>query len=181
MRDLNERPRNLDQRTAVRRSNGWATWHVMKILIIFLLGCASALGAETDIRVITTTGTNAEIALTFTEDVFTRDGQTNLIRVTKIKDRAVLRIYRFYYAGQLVGNFVAFPKESTFNTEVGLYCMSLKYGPSGEIRSARIGDQAGMLLDEFSYTNGVFAPVEGPLRRSGLMKPKFAPEWGDKP
>jgi hypothetical protein len=63
-----------------------------------------------------------------------------------------------------------------FNSEAGLYCTSLKYGPAGEIRSVRIGDQQGVLLDEFTFTNGNFCPIEGPLRQNGLMKPKFADE-----
>lgn len=147
----------------------------MKILIISLLACASVLGAETDLRVISTAQTNAE-KIVVAKDTFTRDGQTNLIRITKIAGGAVLRICHFYHAGQVVGNFVELPEESTFNTEASPFCMSLKYGPAGEIRSARIGDKEGRLLDEFTYANGVFSPVAGPLRQNGLMKPKFGSE-----
>jgi hypothetical protein len=71
---------------------------------------------------------------------------------------------------------VSIPGESVFNSEAGLYCTSLKYGPGGEILSARIGDQRGVILDEFVFTNGCFRPIEGPLRQNGLMKPKFGDE-----
>lgn len=152
----------------------------MKTFLIFLLSCASVLGAETDIALFSVARTNAENAAVHVKDMFTRDGQTNLIRETKIASGKVSRTYRFYHGGQNVGNYLAFPEgdafKAVFNTEAGPYCMSLKFGPSGEVLSARIGDKAGSLLDEFSYTNGVFSPMNGPLRQVGLMKPKFASE-----
>lgn len=150
----------------------------MKAFIIFLLSCGSLVGAETDIRVFTVARTNAANAFGYTKDIFTREGQTNLIRVTKIVAGKASRTYRFYHGGQVVGNYLAFAEGGAFNTEAGPYCMSLKFGPSGEIVSARIGDQDGVLVDEFICTNGVFSPIEGPVRRSGHMKPKFAPEDG---
>ncbi len=147
----------------------------MKPFIILLLAYASALGAETDIHFFSSAQTNDQNVVIYRKDVFTRDGLTNLIRITRIDPRqGEVRACHFYHAGQLVGNFVAFPQESIFNTEAGPYCMSLKYGPAGEIRSAMIGDKDGVLVDEFSCTNSVFIPMQGPLRQNGLMKPKFA-------
>jgi hypothetical protein len=155
-----------------------ATSPFMKTFTMLLLACASVFGAESDIRIYSTTGTNAEMAIAYTKDAFTRDGETNLIRIIKTGPSGVLRIHRFYHAGQVVGNFVAFAQESTFNTEATPYCMSLKYGPSGEIRSATIGDREGVLLDEFAYTNGVFSPVERAVierenAKGEHMKPMF--------
>ena len=69
-----------------------------------------------------------------------------------------------------------FTDESNFNTEAAPCCMSLKYGPSGEIQSVRIGDKDGRLLDEFSFGEGIFSPVEDPLKQNGLIKPKFGLE-----
>jgi len=152
----------------------WATCQAMKGLIIFLLSCTSLIGAENDVRVFTTSTTNAENGLVYTKDVFTRNGQTNLVRVTKIVAGKISRIYRFWHAGQVVGNYLAFPEGGAFNTESGPYCMSLKFEPSGEILSVRLGDKDGLLLDEFRCTNGVISPIDGPLRKVGLMKPKFA-------
>lgn len=153
----------------------------MKSLITLLLACAPLFGAETDLRVFSTAGTNA--VGSYAKDVFTRGGQTNLMRVKEVGPKGVIWIHRFYHAGQLVGNFVSFvDKESTFNTEATSYCMSLRYGPTGEILSAKIGDRNGRLLDAFSYTNGVFTPVDRALIErehdvGPLMKPKFSPEW----
>jgi hypothetical protein len=152
----------------------------MKTLFIFVLACASVFGAETDILVFSIARTNAENASVSVKDIFTRDGQTNLIRVTKIVAGKVSRTYRFYHGGQNVGNYLAFPEgdayKAVFNTEAGPYCMSLKFGASGEVLSARIGDKGGLLLDEFGCTNGVFSPLDGSLRQVGLMKPKFGSE-----
>ena len=146
----------------------------MKPIITLLFSCALTWAAETDLRVVSTSGTNADSTVVWTKDVFMRDGQTNLVRTTKVTPYGGMQVARFYHAGHLVGNFVSFPlKESQFNSEAGLYCMSLQYGPAGEIRSAKIGDQQGMLLDEFIFTNGNFCPIKGPLRQNGLMKTKF--------
>src|SRR5579859_3543330 len=135
---------SVSQRRLVRAAQAecWANFHVMKIFIIFLFSCAGLFGAETGIRVVSMGQTNVGYMGVYAKDVFTRDGQTNLIHITKIDATgAVLQIYHFYHAGQLVGNFVAFPDDHTFNTEAAPYCMSLKFGPTGEIRSARIGDK----------------------------------------
>ena len=148
----------------------------MKTMIILLLSCASVLATDSDIRVLTTSGTNSQRAIGYRRDVFTRDGQTNLVTTTSFTPRGVIRINRFYHAGQLVGNFVALPQETSFDTEAGPFCMSLKYGAAGEIRSAWIGDKRGIPLDEFTYRDGVFTPVEGPVKVNRLMKPKIASE-----
>ena len=146
----------------------------MKTCIVLMLLCVSALGADTDVHVLTLTKTNAEAGWVSTRDVFTRDGQTNLIRITNVLAGQVWWVYHFYHAGQLVANFVADSTSSRFNTEASPYCVSLTYSQSGRIESAAIGSKDGVYLDEFSYTNGVFAPVPGPFVRDGLMKPKFA-------
>lgn len=160
----------------------WAS-NTMKAIITLLFSCASIWAAETELRVASTAGTNVESAVAWTRDVFTRDGQTNLVRTTKVTPRGVTQVAHFYHAGQLVGNFLSMeadPESPTFNTETGPYCMSLNFWSSGAIRSAQIGDKSGVLLDEFTYTNGVFSPAERAIiereRAKGKhMKPKFAP------
>ncbi len=164
----------------------WATLHfevlglrsTMKTLLGLLAllgGCLFMFGADTDVHMFTSAETNGQTGTFYVKAVFTRDGQTNLVRIQKKNSQSIVWVYQFYHTGQLVGSFVVFPEESTFSTEASPYCMSLKYGPAGELRSAKIGDEHGLLLDEFSFTNGVFAPVQGPLRQIGLMKPKFPP------
>ena len=70
----------------------------MKTFVALILSCVSVFGADTGIRVVTTVKTNAETASIYTTDVFTRDGQTNLVRRTKTKACVEqIRIQRFYY------------------------------------------------------------------------------------
>jgi len=133
----------------------------MRAFIIFLLSCASVLGADRDIRVVTTVHTN-DSGRVSTKDVFTRDGQTNLVRNTATKDGVVqIRIHRFYHDGSLVGEFVAMPDTSGFTTEAGTpYSVSLECDASHNPKSVVIATKDGVILDAFSYTNGVFVPVD---------------------
>jgi hypothetical protein len=139
--------------------------YAMRAFIVFLLSCASVLGADGDIRVVTTAKTNAETASITTKDFYTRDGQTNLVRHTKTKAGVVqIRIHRFYHAGSLVGDYVAMPDSSGFTTEAGTpYSASLECDASRNPKSVVIGTRDGVILDAFSYTNGVFSPVESSL------------------
>jgi hypothetical protein len=154
----------------------------MKTLIALLLSCASVF-ADGDIRVVTTAKTNAETASITTKDFYTRDGQTNLVRHTKTKAGVVqIRIHRFYHAGALVGDYVAMPDSSGFTTEAGTaYSVSLECDASRNPKSVVIGTKGGVVLDAFSYTNGVFSPVESSVLQKANavgadMKQLFDPE-----
>jgi hypothetical protein len=133
----------------------------MKTFIVLILSCASVFGADISIRVVTTVRTNDSGSIT-TMDVFTRDGQTNLVRYTSTKSGAVrIRIHRFYYHGLQSGEFVASPKSSGFTTEAGSpYSVSFEFWPSKDVRSAVIGSKDGVILDAFTCTNGVFYPAD---------------------
>lgn len=155
----------------------------MRPFIIFILSCASVLGADTDVRVVTTAKTNAETASIYTTDVFTRDGQTNLVRRTKTKAGVLqIRIHRFYHDGVLVGDYVAMQDSSGFTTEAGSpYSVSFEFWPSKDVRSAVIGTKDGVVLDAFACTNGIFSPVESSVIQKanaviGDMKQLFNPE-----
>src|ERR1041384_1740109 len=139
-----------------------ATSHPMRTFSIFLLSCASVLGAYGSIQVVSTARTNAQTASVTTKDVFTRDGQTNLVRDAKTKAGVVqIRIHRFYHGGSLVGNFVAMPDSSGCMTEAASpYAMSFEFDESQNVRSAVIGTKDGVVLDFFRCTNGIFVPVE---------------------
>jgi hypothetical protein len=148
---------------------------IMKAGFLFLCCCLSIFADEGKIRVFSIAHTNADNSV-YTRDEFTRDGRTNLVRFLRIvPQQGWIQVCRFYYDSEVVGNFVVQEGESVFNTEPGTNCMSLKYGPAGEILAARIGDKNGQLLDEFVYTNGTFSPVAGTLKTGG-MKPKFYSE-----
>jgi hypothetical protein len=134
----------------------------MKTFIALILLCGSAFGADTSIQVVTTVKTNAETASIYTMDVFTRDGQTNLVRRIKTKTGVEqIRIQQFYYHGLLVGDFVAMPESSGFTTEAGSpYSVSFEFWASKDIRSAVIGTKDGVVLDAFMATNGLFYPAD---------------------
>ena len=134
----------------------------MKTFIVLILSYASVFGADTSVRVLTTAKTNAETASIYTRDVFTRDGQTNLVRKIKTKAGVVqIRIHRFYHSGSLVGDFVAMPDSSGFTTEAGSpYSVSFEFDASKNVKSAVIGTKDGAVLEAFACTNGIFSPVE---------------------
>jgi hypothetical protein len=134
--------------------------------LILILSCASILSADTGIQVSTTVKTNDSGSIS-TKEIFTRDGQTNLIRNTSTKSGTVqIRIHRFYYNGSLIGDFVATPDSSGFTTEAGsLYSASFEFGPTQVVKSAVIGTKDGVVLDAFMATNGIFYPVDISLLR----------------
>jgi hypothetical protein len=133
----------------------------MKTFVALILSCLSVLGADTGIRVVTTVKTNAETASIYTTDIFTRDGQTNLVRTTMTKAGVVqIQIQKFYHSGVLVGDYTASKYSSGFSTEAGIpYSVSFEFSHSNELRSAVIGTK-DTILDIFSCTNGIFYPIE---------------------
>jgi hypothetical protein len=154
----------------------------MKIFITLILSCISVFAADTGIRVVTTVRTNADTASIYTMDVFTRDGQTNLVRRTKSKAGIeLIRIQRFYHAGVLIGDYVAMKESSGFTTEAGIpFSVSFEFWPSKDIRSAVIGTKDGVILDAFTCTNGVFSPDGSTLiKKSNAfikdLQPLFSP------
>jgi hypothetical protein len=154
----------------------------MRALIVFLLSCATVLGADSELRVVATVRTN-DSGRVSTKEVFTRGGQTNLVRNTATKGGVVqIRIHRFYHDGSLVGDFVAMRDSSGFTTEAGTpYSVSFECDASHKPKSVVIGTKDGVILDAFSYTNGIFSPVESSVLEKGNavgadMKKLFDPE-----
>jgi hypothetical protein len=133
----------------------------MRAFIILVLSCVSVLGADTGVSVVTTSKTNAEMASVSTKEVFTRDGQTNLIRNTKTQSGTVqIRIHRFYHAGGLVGMLTETPDSSSTTSKAGCpFALDFEYGPSSQLKYAAIVSADGVLVDAFCYTNGVLSPV----------------------
>ncbi len=159
----------------------------MKPLFVFVLLCAPVFGADSGVKVVSSTKNNPEAGSTHTEDVFTRDGKTNLVRGTLTKaGKLEIRTHRFYHDGSLVGVFIASPNSSGFTTEAGSsYSMSFEFDASKNVKSAAIGTKDGVGLDIFSCTNGVFSPVENSVLQKANafgadMKRLFDPEHVDK-
>ena len=142
----------------------------MKTLITFFLSCASVFAADTGVRVATSTTTNAESASITTTEVFTRDGQTNLVRQTNTKDGVVhRRVHWFFRDGARLATHVvdrshdgyAGPASTLFVPQPGLrYSVSSEFSPSNEVTYAAICKNDGYLLDGFTCTNGIFHPDE---------------------
>lgn len=147
----------------------------MKILILLILVCGSAFGADTiGIQVITTAKTNAETASVYTTEILKRGGQTNLVRTTKTKSGTMrIRIQKFFHQGMLIGDYVAMTNSSGFTTEAGTpYSVSFEFWASKEIRSAVIGTKDGVILDAFTCTNGLFYPADSSIiaKANGITK-----------
>jgi hypothetical protein len=141
------------------------------LLITFFLSCASVFAADTGVRVATSTTTNAASAMITKTEVFTRDGQTNLVRQTNTKDGVVeRRVHWFFRDGARLATYVverssydgyAGPASTLFVPQPGLpYSVSLEFSPSNEVTYAAIGKNDCYILDGFTCTNGIFHPDE---------------------
>jgi hypothetical protein len=142
----------------------------MKTIIVFILSCISVIGADTkDVRVITTTNTNTQPGILITFDVFTRDGQTNLLRDTRTQDGALrIRKQRFYHNGSLLGGYMTHPKSSViYSAGSAPYSLSFQFDASNKMRSALITSNV-VILDAFACTNGVFYPEDGSFIRKAI-------------
>lgn len=160
----------------------------MKAIIVCILSCLSVVAADTnDVRVFTTTVTNIQPSYLNTEDVFTRGGQTNLVRQTHTKDGAVLfRAQTFYHQGAKLGQHIYNGSETIMGSTPGApYYLAYVFNPSNQLRSAIIGTihtnevTSGSItivtLDSFGCTNGVFYPRDGSWIREVNSRPKEFP------
>jgi hypothetical protein len=138
---------------------------VVKVFIILILSCASVFGADTSIQVVTTVRNESGVVSTF--DVFTRDGQTNLVRRADSSSGVVWRqVHKFYCQGLLVGDFVVLPRECSSKSKAGSpYTFAITFGPTNEVKSALVSSKDGVLLEAFTATNGVFYPVDASVIR----------------
>lgn len=133
----------------------------MKIPAVLFLSCALAHGMDEGIQIFSSTKTNKEAASVSIREIFTRGGQTNLVRNTKTKAGVIqIQTHQFYHHNQLVGDFVTTQNASGFTTEAGTpYSMSFEFDKARKIKAVVIAKD-GALLDVFNYTNGVFIPIE---------------------
>jgi hypothetical protein len=141
----------------------------MKPFLVFILSCASVYGADDSIKVVSSTKTDKETAIVSTEDVFTRDGKTNLVRDTRTKaGKLQIRIHRFYHEGSLVAEFDATTDSSGFTTTAGTpYSASVEFDAAQNLTGLVIGTKDGFAADEFKCTDGTFSPVESSVLQKG--------------
>jgi hypothetical protein len=125
-----------------------------------MLSCASIFAADPSLQQFSLVKTNNDVVLI--EDVFTRNGETNLIRNTLTRNGAFeSRTQKFYQRGLLVGEHWTFPDSSGFITEANLpYTMILRSSPSNHISFAYICSADRIVIDYFIATNGIFWPVD---------------------
>ncbi|HTR41230.1 MAG TPA: hypothetical protein VMH87_06405 [Pseudomonadales bacterium] len=131
----------------------------MKAFILLLVSCLSVAAADTGVRLFTSTSTDAATGAFVTTETYARDGQTDLVRITKSQNGAVIyRSHGFYHAEKLVALFSWEPDSSTFNVVAATpYYVGLRFTPSHEIRSLTI--RGNDFMDGFYTTNGVFYPA----------------------
>jgi hypothetical protein len=92
--------------------------------------------------------------------VFTRAGQTNLVRSARSKGSVVDSApHRFYHSGDLVGEFGTMPGCSYFTTKAGSpYSVSFMFGPSNETQSASVDAPIARLLAFECHWRGASEP-----------------------
>jgi hypothetical protein len=148
----------------------------MKAIIICILSCLSVFAADTNnIRVVTWTYKIMPEDSLATVEVFTRGGQTNLVRNTQTKDGVVLsRSQGFYYNGTEVGSYIYQniykigngPDATMVGSAPGApYYFNIAFDTSNRPLSAHIMATNFVMLDWFVCTNGVFYPADRSLIR----------------
>jgi hypothetical protein len=144
----------------------------MKAIIVCILFCLSVFAADTnDIRVVTWSYKVLPEDSLATIEVFTRAGQTNLVRQTHTKDGVVsLRNQSFYYNGTEVGIYTYQTKNPPDRTMIvsvpaAPYYFSVALDASNRPISAHIMSTNFIMLDSFRCTNGVFYPEGSSLIR----------------
>jgi hypothetical protein len=100
--------------------------------------------------------------LILTRQIFTRNGQTILMRDTTTKSGAVwTRVHTFYYRGVAVGEFLAAPDSSRVISEGSPYWLDVGFTPTNA-SYAVIGITNGPVVAAFMATNGLFYPYDSP-------------------
>ncbi len=112
-----------------------------------------------DIRSFVTVRTNLAQGELITLEDFTRNGQTNLARITVTRDGVVQhRGHNFYHRGVLVGRYIWGSGHTIINTGTGTpYSLTLVLNESNQPFAATI-QSTNRSLDLFLCTNGVFYP-----------------------
>jgi hypothetical protein len=124
------------------------------------------MGADTGIQVASTTnyaGVGNSIA--FKMDVFTRDGQTNLVCDTRTKDGAlIVRIQSFYHDGLKIGKSIATPDVQDFVAEADSpYSVCFRLRSPHDTGFVYVSAKDGSIVDIFTCTNGIYYPAESHL------------------
>src|ERR1700722_5655939 len=137
-----------------------------KAIILLILSCLSVVAGTNDIRVVTWSYKVMPEDSLATIEVFTRDGQTNLVRHTHTKDGVVLfRSQSFYHDGIEAGVFTYQVKNGPDATMISSaagapYYFDVALHAANRPLSAHIMATNFVLLDLFFCTNGIFYPAD---------------------
>lgn len=140
----------------------WPLRPFMKAILGSLLCCLPSLAADTtDIRVFTRTDAKVSPGYLVTYEEFTRNGQTNLLRVTTVKDGVTNSIaHNFYHQGTYLGRYSQGGGFTFVNSAPGVpYVLSFVWDSSNQIRTASVTTSNYVILDSFNCTNGIFYPA----------------------
>lgn len=138
---------------------GYSTF--MKAIIGCLLCCLSVFAGDTnEIRVVTRTDTKVSPGYLVTYEEFTRGSQTNLLRVTSVKDGVTNSIaHNFYYQGTSLGRYSQGGGYTFVNSAARApYVLAFVWDSSNQIRAALVTTTNYVILDSFTCTNGIFYP-----------------------
>jgi hypothetical protein len=135
----------------------------MKSIAGCLLCCLSVSAADTnEIRIVTRTDTRVSPGYLVTYEEFTRGSQTNLLRVTTVKDGLTNSIaHNFYHQGAYLGRYSQGSGYTFVNSAPGApYALSFAWDSSNQIRAASVTTTNYVILDSFTCTNGIFYPED---------------------
>ena len=135
----------------------------MKSIVGCLLVCLSVFAADTnEIRVVTRTDTKVSPGYLVTYEEFTRGRQTNLLRVTTVKDGVTNSIaHNFYHQGAYLGRYSQGGGYTFVNSAAGApYVLTFAWDSSNQIMAASVATTNYVLLDSFTFTNGIFYPED---------------------
>ena len=127
-----------------------------------------------DIRVFTRTNTNITPGHLITFEEFTRDGQTNLLRITVTKDGVLQhRSHNFYHNGADVGRHIWSGKNTIISSVPGApYSLNFVLDSSNQPVAASILITNYVILDSFTCTSGVFYPEDSSRIRESNRRVK---------
>jgi hypothetical protein len=98
-------------------------------------------------------------------DVFTRDGQTNLVCDTRTKDGAlIVSIQSFYHDGSKIGYSLTTPDVQDYVVVAGSpYSLSFRARSPHDTGFVYVRAKDGSYVDVFTCTNGAYYPAESRL------------------
>jgi hypothetical protein len=133
----------------------------MKTIIGCLLCCLSVFAADlNEIRVVTKTDAKVTPGYLVTYEEFTRAGQTDLLRITTVKDGVTNSVaHNFYHQGAYLGRYSQGSGYIFVNSAAHApFVLSFVWDSSNQMRAASVTATNYVILDSFTCTNGIFYP-----------------------